>query len=154
MHEKLLQPILCKNCEKDSLVPQLTAFHGIFASHSHLSHFYKCMHSKKKGASKHLFCCFRLSQIEDFIQYLEGPNSTWKDHDRNIGVTLLRFDDQERQNWAFTSTLLSQMCCHKHGWNCIVFSHKQFREEIVVVLENVTVLSFITCNNTIQYHKE
>ena len=32
------------------------------------------LHSKKKGTSEHLFWCFRLSQIEDSIQYLEGPN--------------------------------------------------------------------------------
>ena len=31
-------------------------------------------HSKKKSASKHLFWCFRLSQIANSIQYLEGPN--------------------------------------------------------------------------------
>ena len=30
-------------------------------------------HSKKKSTSEHLFWCFRLSQIEDSIQYLEGP---------------------------------------------------------------------------------
>ena len=41
------------------------------------------VHSKKKSTSEHLFWCFRLSQIEDSVQYLEGPNSTWKDHDRN-----------------------------------------------------------------------
>ena len=40
------------------------------------------MHSKKKSTSEHLFWCFRMSQIEDSIQYLEGPNSAWKDHDR------------------------------------------------------------------------
>ena len=37
------------------------------------------VHSKKKSTSEHLFWCLRLSQIEDSIQYLEGPNSTWKD---------------------------------------------------------------------------
>ena len=46
------------------------------------------LHSKKKSTSEHLFWCFRLSQIEDSIQYLEGPNSTWKDLDRNLGVRL------------------------------------------------------------------
>ena len=30
-------------------------------------------HSKKKSTSEHLFWCFSLSQIEDSIQYLEGP---------------------------------------------------------------------------------
>ena len=34
------------------------------------------IHSKKKSVSEHLFWCFRLSQIEDSIEYLEGPNST------------------------------------------------------------------------------
>ena len=48
------------------------------------------VHSKKKSTSEHLFWCFRLSQIEDSIQYLEGPNSTWKDHDSNLGVRLNR----------------------------------------------------------------
>ena len=46
------------------------------------------IHSKKKSTSEHLFWCSRLSQKEDSIQYLEGPNSTWKDHDRNLGVQL------------------------------------------------------------------
>ena len=46
------------------------------------------LHFKKKSTSEHLFWCFRLSQIEDLIQYLEGPNSTWKDHDRHLGVHL------------------------------------------------------------------
>ena len=27
----------------------------------------------------------QLSQIEESIQYLEGPKSAWKDHDRNLG---------------------------------------------------------------------
>ena len=43
-------------------------------------------HSKKKSTSEHLFWCFRLSQIENSIQYLEVPNGIWKDHDRQIGV--------------------------------------------------------------------
>ena len=47
------------------------------------------IHSKKKSTSEHLFWCFRLSQIEDSIQYLEGPNSTWKDHDPKIPVMVL-----------------------------------------------------------------
>ena len=47
-----------------------------------------CSHSKKKSAPQHLLWCFRLSQIEDSIQYLEGPNSTLKDHDRILGVPL------------------------------------------------------------------
>ena len=43
---------------------------------------------RKKSISKHLFWCFRLSQTEDSIQYLEGPNGIWKDHDRNLGVQM------------------------------------------------------------------
>ena len=43
---------------------------------------------RKKSTSKHLFQCFRLSQIEDSNQYLEGPNGIWKDHDRHIGVQM------------------------------------------------------------------
>ena len=43
---------------------------------------------RKKSTSEHLFWCFRLSQIEDSIEYLKGPNSTWKDHDRNLGVQM------------------------------------------------------------------
>ena len=39
---------------------------------------------RRKSTSKHLFRCFRLSQIEDSIQHLEGPNGIWKDHDRQI----------------------------------------------------------------------
>ena len=46
------------------------------------------LHSKKKSTSEHLFWCSRLSQIEDSIQYLEGPNSTWKDHYRNLGIQM------------------------------------------------------------------
>ena len=34
------------------------------------------------------FWCFSLSQIEDYGQYLEGPISTWKDPNKNIGVHL------------------------------------------------------------------
>ena len=45
------------------------------------------VHSKKKSTSEDFFWCSRLSQIEDFfIQYLEGTNGSWKDHDRHIGV--------------------------------------------------------------------
>ena len=32
------------------------------------------IHSMKKSTSEHLFWCFRWSQIDDSIQYLEGPN--------------------------------------------------------------------------------
>ena len=46
------------------------------------------LHSKKKSTSKHLFWCFRLSQIENSIEYLEGPNGIWKDHDRHLGVQM------------------------------------------------------------------
>ena len=35
------------------------------------------VHSKKKSTSEHPFWCSRLSQVEDSVQYLEGPNSTW-----------------------------------------------------------------------------
>ena len=45
---------------------------------------------KKKSTSFHdLFWCFKLSQIEDSIQYLVEPNGIWKDHERHIGVHLL-----------------------------------------------------------------
>ena len=43
-------------------------------------------HSKKKSTSEPLFWCSGLSQIEDSIQYLEGPNGIWEGHDRQIGV--------------------------------------------------------------------
>ena len=56
---------------------------SVWSAHDHVQ-----IHSKKKSTSEQLFWCFRLSQIEDCIQYLEGPNSTWKDHDRNLGVHL------------------------------------------------------------------
>ena len=45
---------------------------------------YPGAHSMKKSASEDLFWCFRLSQTEDSIQYLEGPNGIWKHHDRHI----------------------------------------------------------------------
>ena len=46
---------------------------------------YRTRHSKKKKVLQStFFWCFRLSQLEDSIQYLEGPNSTWKENDRNI----------------------------------------------------------------------
>ena len=44
---------------------------------------------KKKGTSEHIFWCSRLSQIEGSIQYVVGPNSTWMDHDRNLGVQIM-----------------------------------------------------------------
>ena len=44
---------------------------------------------RKKVLQSTFFWCSRLSQIEDSIQYLEGPNSTWKDHVRNLGVRLV-----------------------------------------------------------------
>ena len=43
---------------------------------------------RKKVLSSTYFWYFSLSQIEDSIQYLEGPNGIWKDHDRHIGVRL------------------------------------------------------------------
>ena len=43
---------------------------------------------RRKSTSEHLFWCFSLSQIGDSCQYLEGPISTWKHHDRDIGVHL------------------------------------------------------------------
>ena len=42
----------------------------------------------KKGTSKHLFLYFSWPQIGDSSQLLEGPNSTWKDQDRNIWVQM------------------------------------------------------------------
>ena len=41
---------------------------------------------RRKVLQSTFFWCFRLSQIEDSIQYLEGPNGIWSDHDRHIGV--------------------------------------------------------------------
>ena len=40
----------------------------------------------EKSTSKHLFRCFRLSQIENSIQNLEGPNGILKNHDGHLGV--------------------------------------------------------------------
>ena len=51
------------------------------------------LHFKKNSTSEHPFWCFRLSQIEDSIKYLEGPNSTWKDHDKNLGLGSRRKDN-------------------------------------------------------------
>ena len=56
--------------------------------------FLPLLHSQKQSTPKYLFWCFRLSQIEDTSQYLEGQNSTWKNHDRNIGV-------QIDKRWSF-----------------------------------------------------
>ena len=39
---------------------------------------------KKKKYFKAPYCSFSLSQTQDSIQYLEGPNGIWKDHDRHI----------------------------------------------------------------------
>ena len=44
---------------------------------------------RKKVLQSTFFWCLRLSQIEDSIQYLGGPNSIWKDHDRNLGVQVV-----------------------------------------------------------------
>ena len=46
----------------------------------------KAVHSKEKSSFRHLFWCLSLSRIGDSIQYLEGPNGTWKDYDRNLEV--------------------------------------------------------------------
>ena len=43
---------------------------------------------RTKTSSKDLFWCFRLSQIGTPCRYLEGPISTLKNHDRNIGVQM------------------------------------------------------------------
>ena len=43
---------------------------------------------RKKVLQSTFFWCFMLSQIGGPFQYLEGPNSTWKDHDGNLGVLL------------------------------------------------------------------
>ena len=61
---------------KQSLMCNLTMPNGPFEQVSYTL--------RKKSTSEDLFWCFRLSQIEVSILYLEGPNSTWKDHDRNI----------------------------------------------------------------------
>ena len=60
---------------------------------------------KEKSTSEHLFWCFRLSQIEDSIQYLEGPNSTWKDHDMNLGVQII---PTEKSIWPLTNHCLKK----------------------------------------------
>ena len=49
------------------------------------------LHSKKKSTFEHLFWCFRLSQIEDSIQYLEGPNGIWKNCDMAYWGPLLTY---------------------------------------------------------------
>ena len=43
---------------------------------------------RKKVLPGTYFWCFSLSQIEDFIQYLEGPNGIWKHHDNHILVQM------------------------------------------------------------------
>ena len=43
---------------------------------------------RKKVLPSTYFWCFSLSQKEDSIQYLEGPNGIWKHHDRQIGVQM------------------------------------------------------------------
>ena len=48
-----------------------------------ICHVKPCTLWEKKYHKAH-FWCFRLSQIKDSIQYLEGPNCTWTVHDRNI----------------------------------------------------------------------
>ena len=54
-------------------------------------HGFTIVHLKKKSTSKHLFLCFRLSQIEDSIPYLERPNAIWKDIDRHIECTDINY---------------------------------------------------------------
>ena len=41
---------------------------------------------RKKVLQSTYFWCFSLSQIEDSIEYMEGPNGIWKHHNRQIGV--------------------------------------------------------------------
>ena len=51
--------------------------------------FYPSLHTlRTKSPSKHLFWCFSFLQIGDWCQYLEGPISTWKDHNRNVLILL------------------------------------------------------------------
>ena len=42
----------------------------------------------KKALQSTFFGASSCHKIEDSIQYLEGPNRTWKDPDRNLGVHL------------------------------------------------------------------
>ena len=51
------------------------------------------------------FWCFSLSQIEDSIQYLEGQNGIWKDHDRHIGVQSSTWMDQMVSGSTMTGIL-------------------------------------------------
>ena len=44
------------------------------------------MHYGTKNYFQAPFWCFILKQIGNSSQFLERPNSTWKDHDRNIEV--------------------------------------------------------------------
>ena len=75
------------------------------------------LHSKKKSTSEHHFWCFRLSQIENSIQYLEGPNGIWKDHDRQIRVP--------GDNNYIIIDLDGWYCmrCSSLTWSNIVWSH-------------------------------
>ena len=94
--------IVCHHTLRSYTSHQSCTYHYTYTSYMDLSTFtyhlqLSNIHSKKLSTSENLFWCFRLSQIEDFIQCLEGPNSTWKDHDRNLGVHLI-------QLWPYITT--------------------------------------------------
>ena len=51
----------------------------------------QCIYTlRKRVLPSTYFWCFSLSQIEDSIQYLEGPKGMWRDHFRHIGFQMDR----------------------------------------------------------------
>ena len=91
------------------------------------------LHSKKKNTSEHLFWCFRLSQIEDSIQYLEGTNSTWKDHDKNLGVQMVL----PGTIWSFQVLNRSSICDN--------LKHQKRGSEVLFFLECIKIWYITTC---------
>ena len=82
--------------------------------------FSKRIHSKKKSTSEHLFWCFRLSQIEDSIRYLEGqmdpkvpiivlPGTIWSFQVLNRVLYLWLPEAPKKVLW---STFLLRVYCH------------------------------------------
>ena len=79
---------------------------------------------KKQKYFQALFWCFSLSQVSDPSQYLEGPNSIWKDHE---------YWDPDGQkifvhvSWSFQIQLDSPVCDK--------LKHQKWCLEVLFILE-------------------
>ena len=83
---------------------------------------------RTKSSSKHQFWCSSLSQIGHLYWCLEGPNSTWRNHRRNIVQV-----DPNIQLWFFQVPIGSSRHWHKSPiWEKI--NHQKWYLEVLFVL--------------------